>query len=52
MSDRISSPAVLFRLIERENERARAQRARMEKQIKEAWERGLKVAAQPPEDAR
>ena len=52
MSDRISGPAVLFRLIERENESARAQRARMEKQIKEAWERGLKVAAQPPENAR
>jgi len=52
MSDRISGPAGLVRLIERENERAMAQRARMETQIKEAWSRALKVAAQPPEDAR
>ncbi|REF70421.1 hypothetical protein BDD41_3153 [Paracoccus versutus] len=52
MSDRISGPAGLARLIERENEWARAQRARMEALIKEAWSRALKVAAQPPEDAR
>lgn len=52
MSDRISGHAGLVRLIEQENERARAQRARLEAQIKEAWSRSLKVAAQPPEDAR
>ena len=52
MSDRISGPASLVRLIERENEMARAQRARVEAQIKEVWARALKVAAQPPEDAR